>query len=53
MDKKFIKIILKGIAVAMGVAVVEMSVLKAVDLNAAVYMLSMGLTALALVNFLE
>jgi hypothetical protein len=53
MYKSVTKIALKGIALAMGVAVIVMSVLKTLDINAGVSMLSMGLAALALANFLE
>ncbi len=53
MFKKITKIALKGIAMAMGVAVIVMSTLKTLDINAGVSMLGMGLTALALANFQE
>ena len=53
MYKNITKIALKGIAMAMGVAVIVMSVLKTLDINAGVSMLGMGLTALALANFQE
>jgi hypothetical protein len=53
MYKNITKIALKGIAMAMGVAVIVMSTLKTLDINAGVSMLGMGLTALALANFPE
>lgn len=45
------KIALKGIALAMGVAIIVLGSLKALDINTAVSMLGFGLTALALANF--
>lgn len=51
MNKNIVKIALKGIAFAMGIAVIVMSTLKALDVSAGVSMLGMGLTALALANF--
>jgi hypothetical protein len=51
--KKITKIALKGIALAMGVAVIVMSTLKTLDINASVSMLGFGLAALALANFQE
>ena len=53
MYKKITKIALKGIALAMGVAVIVMSTLKTLDINASVTMLGFGLAALALANFQE
>jgi len=53
MYKNITRIALKGIALAMGVAVIVMSVLKTLDINAGVSMLGFGLAALALANFLE
>jgi len=53
MIKNITKIALKGIAMAMGVAVIVMSALKTLDINSGVSMLGMGLTALALANFQE
>lgn len=53
MYKNITKIALKGIALAMGVAVIVMSTLKTLDVNAGVSMLGFGLTALALANFQE
>ena len=53
MYKTITKIVLKGIALAMGVAVIVMSTLKTLDINAGVNMLAFGLTALALANFQE
>lgn len=42
------KVALKGVAVAMGVAVIVLSTLKTLDISAGVSMLGIGLTALAL-----
>jgi hypothetical protein len=53
MCKKISKIALKGIAFAMGVAVIVMSTLKTLDINAGVHRLSFGLAALALAFFQE
>lgn len=53
MYKNITKIALKGIAMAMGVAVIVMSTLKTLDVNTGVSMLGIGLTALALANFQE
>lgn len=50
MAKNITKIALKGIALAMGVAIIVMSTLKTLDLNAGVSMLGIGLAALALAN---
>ena len=50
MYKNITKIALKGIAMAMGVAVIVMSTLKTLDVNSGVSMLGMGLAALALAN---
>jgi hypothetical protein len=51
MFKNISRIVLKGIALAMGVAVIVMSSLKTLDVNEGVAMLGMGLAALTLVNF--
>jgi hypothetical protein len=48
--KNITKIALKGIALAMGVAVIVMSTLKTLDINTGVSMLGIGLAALALAN---
>ena len=53
MYKNITKIALKGIGVAMGVAVVVLSTLKTLDVNTGISMLGFGLTALALANFQE
>ena len=45
------KIALKGIVLAMGVAVIVLGTLKRLDINTAVSMLGFGLTGLALANF--
>lgn len=50
MAKNITKIALKGVALAMGVAVIVMSTLKTLDVNTSVSMLGMGLAALALVS---
>jgi hypothetical protein len=44
---------LKGIAMAMGIAVIVMSTLKTLDTDTGVSMLGFGLVALALVSFQE
>ena len=53
MSKNITKIALKGIAMAMGIAVIVLSTLKTLDIGSGVSMLGMGLTALALANFQE
>jgi hypothetical protein len=53
MIKKITKIALKGIALAMGVAVIVMSTFKTLDVVTGVSLLGFGLTALALANFQE
>ena len=53
MNKNITKIALKGIAMAMGVAVIVMSTLKTLDVNSGVSMLGIGLAALALANLQE
>ena len=53
MIKNITKIALKGIAVAMGVAVIVMSTLKTLDVTAGVSLLGIGPAALALANFQE
>ncbi len=50
MAKNITKIALKGVAFAMGVAVIVMSTLKTLDVETGVSMLGMGLAALALVS---
>ena len=50
MYNNIVKIALKGIALAMGVAVIVMSTLKTLDVSAGVSMLGMGLAALALAS---
>ena len=50
MAKNITKIALKGIALAMGVAVIVMSTLKTLNIQSGVSMLGMGLAALALAN---
>lgn len=53
MNKNITKIALKGIPLAMGVAVIVMSTLKTLDIQSGVSMLGMGLAALALANLQE
>lgn len=53
MYKKIIKIALKGIALAMGVAVIVLGTLKTLDINSGLSMLGFGLAVLALANFQE
>lgn len=53
MHRNITKIALKGIALAMGVAIIVMSTLKTLEINAGVTMLGFGLAALALANFQE
>lgn len=50
MNKNIVKIVLKGVALAMGVAVIVLSTLKTLDVKDGVSMLGMGLAALALAN---
>lgn len=47
------KIALKGLALAMGVAVIVLSNLQTLDTNTAISLLAFGLTALALASFQE
>ena len=53
MYKKITKIALKGIALAMGVAVIVLSTLKSLSITDAISILSFGLVALAFANFQE
>ena len=53
MHADILKTALRGIAMAMGIAVIVLSTLKTLDVNTGVSMLGMGLTALALANFQE
>ncbi len=53
MIKNITKVALKGIAIAMGVAVIVMSTLRTLDITAGVSMLGLGLAALTLANFQE
>lgn len=53
MWKHITKIALRGIGLAMGIAVIVLSTLKTLDKNAGVSMLGFGLAALALANFQE
>lgn len=53
MNTHIVKIALKGIAMAMGIAVIVMSALNTLEAGAGVSMLGMGLTALALASFQE
>ena len=53
MYKNVTRIALKGVALAMGIAVIVMNTLKTLDILTGVSMLGMGLAALALANFQE
>ncbi len=53
MVKKMTKIVLKGIALAMGAIVIVMSTLKFLDVISAISMLAFGLTALSLASLQE
>ncbi len=53
MYKNIVKIALKGVGMAMGIAVVVMSTLKTLDVETGVSMLGMGLAALALASLQE
>ena len=53
MYKNITKIALKGIALAMGVAVIVLGTLKTLEISSAVSMLGIGLATLALANFQE
>jgi hypothetical protein len=48
MNKNIVSTSLKGIAVAMGVAVIVLNILGTVTVNTAITLLSIGLTALAI-----
>ncbi|HMR98687.1 MAG TPA: hypothetical protein PKE62_05460 [Anaerolineales bacterium] len=50
MYRNIVKIALKGIALAMGIAVIVTSTLKTLDVSTGVSLLGIGLTALALAN---
>jgi hypothetical protein len=53
MYKNVTKIALKGIAMAMGIAVIVLATLETLDILTGISMLGMGLTALTLANFQE
>lgn len=53
MYKNITRIALKGIALAMSVAVIVMSTLKTLDINTGISRLGLRLAALALANFQE
>lgn len=53
MYKQISKIALKGIAMAMGIAVIVMSTLNTLELSNGVSLLGLGLAALALASFQE
>jgi hypothetical protein len=53
MYKKINKIALKGMALAMGIAVTVLSTLKTLSVSDAISMLGFGLVLLALANFQE
>ena len=53
MYKNTTKVALKGIAMAMGIAILVMSTLKTLDVSAGITMLGLGLAALALASLQE
>jgi hypothetical protein len=53
MVRDITKIALRGIALAMGVAVIVMSTLNTLELSTGVSLMGMGLAALALASFQE
>ena len=53
MHKNIIKISMRGIAMAMGIAVIVMSTLKTLEVDTGVSMIGLGLTALALATLQE
>ena len=53
MYKNIVQIALRGIALAMGVAVIVLSALKTLSITDSISMLGFGLAALALANFQE
>ena len=53
MYKNITKIALRGIALAMGVAVIVLGMLNTMDIKSGLSMLGFGLTALALASFQE
>lgn len=53
MYKNIVRIALKGIAMAMGVALMVLSALKTLDITSGVSMLGLGLAALALASSQE
>jgi hypothetical protein len=53
MYRNITRIALKGIAMAMGIAVIAMSTLKTLDIDTGISMLGFGLAALALAHFQE
>jgi len=53
MYRNIVKIALKGVGMAMGVAVIVMSTLKTLDASTGVSLLGIGLAALALANLQE
>lgn len=48
MNKNIVSVALKGVALAMGVAVIVLNTLGTLTVNTAVTLLSIGLTALAI-----
>jgi len=50
MNKNIVSIVLKGIAVAMGVAVIVLNTLGTLTTDTAITLLSIGLTALAIAS---
>ena len=53
MHKNIIKISMRGIAMAMGIAVIVMSTLQTLEVDTGVSMIGLGLTALALATLQE
>lgn len=53
MYKNITKIALKGIALAMGIAIIVMGTLNTLEISTGLSMLGMGLAALALANLQE
>jgi hypothetical protein len=51
MNKNLLLIILKGLALAMGVAVIVLNILGALETTNALTLLGVGLTALAMASF--
>lgn len=50
-SRDFISVILRAVALAMGIAVVVLSILKTIDINTATLLLGIVLAALAITTF--